>query len=322
MSYNDFQFNWRNEELAPLDQATHMEARRMSAVDNYDAPEIQHFPTDEIELHQFNTSDNTWTNYPEMIEANKRKIYELKQELAQLQQEVGNADDLDRALAANRARIGDMGNSQAHQNRVETRKAIKANKAREQEFNREELESKLNSIRLQKSWSSGATFAELERQEKEILRKLGQVGGLDAAEDVMTLDKVKAFATGLLGKGKNWTEGQKTQITDMAAKIPGYDNDPSIAEYVKSVTDDKSVEDIKKGAARKKTKEQQADAIAKPYTTLNNSEMPKDKASSDYSEWALKRGRAVDNALRECDSLAPGRWVKEDKEGLVLKRAK
>lgn len=55
------------------------------------------------------------------IAQNEAEISKLKTELSQLTAQYGDADAVDRMLAANRARIGDMGNSLAHQQAINNR---------------------------------------------------------------------------------------------------------------------------------------------------------------------------------------------------------
>ena len=55
------------------------------------------------------------------IAQNEAEISKLKTELSQLTAQYGDADAMDRMLAANRARIGDMGNSLAHQQAINNR---------------------------------------------------------------------------------------------------------------------------------------------------------------------------------------------------------
>lgn len=56
------------------------------------------------------------------IEENNAKIASLRQQLVDIKKEMaGRADKFDRALAANRARVGDLANAQTHLGRIETR---------------------------------------------------------------------------------------------------------------------------------------------------------------------------------------------------------
>jgi len=55
------------------------------------------------------------------IAQNEAEIAQLKQELSEITTKYGDADAMDRLLAANRARIGDMGNSLAHQQAINNR---------------------------------------------------------------------------------------------------------------------------------------------------------------------------------------------------------
>ena len=67
---------------------------------------------------------------------NAKRIAAIKQEIAQLEKGALTDDQLDMALAANRAEIGDLGNSLLHQNRIATRKAT----AEARDWNAEQAE--------------------------------------------------------------------------------------------------------------------------------------------------------------------------------------
>lgn len=55
------------------------------------------------------------------LSRNEAEIAQLKQELSKLNAEIGDQDAVDRALAANRARVGDLGTSRAHQQDIQNR---------------------------------------------------------------------------------------------------------------------------------------------------------------------------------------------------------
>lgn len=55
------------------------------------------------------------------LSKNEAEIASLKEELNKLNIEVGDQDAIDRKLAANRAKIGDIGNSRAHQQDIQNR---------------------------------------------------------------------------------------------------------------------------------------------------------------------------------------------------------
>lgn len=73
------------------------------------------------------------------IAQNEAEISKLKTELSQLTAQYGDADAMDRMLAANRARIGDMGNSLAHQQAINNRFQFQWSK-------RDEKKNKANAV--------------------------------------------------------------------------------------------------------------------------------------------------------------------------------
>lgn len=55
------------------------------------------------------------------LQQNQAEIAKLQQELKEINGKYGDQDNMDRILAANRARVGDMGNSRAHQQDIQNR---------------------------------------------------------------------------------------------------------------------------------------------------------------------------------------------------------
>lgn len=86
----------------------------------------------------------------EELSRNEARIAEITAEISQLEAGIMNDDQLDRALAVNRADIGDMAGSQYHQGRISTRayqKATLANtKAQQKEKEIEDLKAQIEQI--------------------------------------------------------------------------------------------------------------------------------------------------------------------------------
>lgn len=81
---------------------------------------------------------------------NEAEIASLKEELAKLNAEVGDQDAIDRKLAANRAKIGDIANSRAHQQDIQNRlqwrwqnKQLAGTKAKESETEIKNVKEKI-----------------------------------------------------------------------------------------------------------------------------------------------------------------------------------
>lgn len=81
---------------------------------------------------------------------NEAEIASLKEELSKLNAEVGDQDAIDRKLAANRAKIGDIANSRAHQQDIQNRlqwrwqnKQLAGTKAKESETEIKNVKEKI-----------------------------------------------------------------------------------------------------------------------------------------------------------------------------------
>lgn len=77
------------------------------------------------EAQQKAAGQNTYANRVELekeLADNENEIRKLQGELGSMQNRWKDLDSMDRALAANRARIGDFGNARAHQNDIITRR--------------------------------------------------------------------------------------------------------------------------------------------------------------------------------------------------------
>lgn len=81
---------------------------------------------------------------------NEAEIASLKEELSKLNVEVGDQDAIDRKLAANRAKIGDIANSRAHQQDIQNRlqwrwqnKQLAGTKAKQSETEIKNLKAKI-----------------------------------------------------------------------------------------------------------------------------------------------------------------------------------
>ena len=71
---------------------------------------------------------NDLASIDQQIAANNARIMQLKQELASLSNGGKFADDMDRQLAMNRARAGDLANAQTHLGRIESRRTAEENR--------------------------------------------------------------------------------------------------------------------------------------------------------------------------------------------------
>ena len=106
------------------------------------------------------------------LNRNDAEIAQLKKELVSLTTELGDQDNVDRTLAANRARIGDMGNSRAHQADIQNRFQWRwqNNEAKESDYKKQlkneakESFKKLDELRLALTMSDNSQRPELERQ--------------------------------------------------------------------------------------------------------------------------------------------------------------
>lgn len=141
--------------------------RGQAAVDAYNAAkaEYENFPSRDIEMaragyeadQQRLAAEAAWNAQQEAANAhgqatnagvlaiqkeiadNEAEISKLKTELSELTAKYGDMDAMDRMLAANRARIGDMGNSLAHQQAINNRFQFQWSK-------RDEKKNKANAV--------------------------------------------------------------------------------------------------------------------------------------------------------------------------------
>ena len=80
------------------------------------------------EAQQKAAGQNTYANRVELekeLAANESEIRKLQGELGSMQDRWKDLDSMDRELAANRARIGDLANARAHQNDIISRRTAR-----------------------------------------------------------------------------------------------------------------------------------------------------------------------------------------------------
>ena len=113
----------------------------------------------------------------EELSRNEARIAEITAEIAKLESGIMNDDQLDRALAVNRADIGDMAGSQYHQGRISTRayqKATLANtKAQQKEKEIEDIRGQIEQIDIDMPYnrdrqSRDAMLAKRKRLQKRL----------------------------------------------------------------------------------------------------------------------------------------------------------
>lgn len=126
---------------------------------------------------------------------NEKRIVAIRQEIAQLEKGALTEDQLDMALAANRADIGDIGNSILHQNKIANRKSAaetrawnteqaalnrKSTKDYTDSQKREDLEYRRNQLKVALTYAKDAkTQDELNNQIAEVDAKLAKLGGVE-----------------------------------------------------------------------------------------------------------------------------------------------
>ena len=109
---DDFQFNFRGFDRSPMPAP-------QQVANGFQLNEATQQPGPGFMANMPQQVSDLETEYRQ----NEARIAAIRQEIAQLEKGALTDDQLDMALAANRAEIGDLGNSLLHQNRIATRKA-------------------------------------------------------------------------------------------------------------------------------------------------------------------------------------------------------
>ena len=119
-------------------------------------------------------------------ERNNARIAEIEQELKSIATSDRKAiDDLDLALAQNRADIGDLGNAQMHLNRIDQRRAVELGKAGNTNADRVAAEDEIDRLYMMRAEGSPGQQAyydrAIARKEAEYARKYGKPYGGELA---------------------------------------------------------------------------------------------------------------------------------------------
>lgn len=163
-----------------------------------------------------------YTGLQEELSRNEARIAEITAEISQLEAGIMNDDQLDRALAVNRADIGDMAGSQYHQGRISTRayqKATLANtKAQQKEKEIEDLKAQIEQIDIDMPYnrdrqSREAMVAKRNRLQKRLAVLSGE--DIDFNFKGYTPETPKA-ATGVPAQYEKYVEEDGMMLPDSA----------------------------------------------------------------------------------------------------------
>ena len=254
---------------------------------------------------------------------NEAEIASLQAELQTLTAEVGDQDALDRALAANRARIGDMANSRAHQEDIKwrwqnkTTKDEDKNKALQKEA--KDLAAQIEDAEIAMAMGGNAERpkwqAKIDRLKKELAENpygakysSGTVKTSEAPSGYRSIDDIKNLINTyrIANKDNKTKKGGLTdaQKLDLSAKIHALPEDVfntvEAHEVLKEIEDEKSIETLAAGAS----------AQAK-----------KDKATLDNFAQG-KTYNDIDWLVRNKKELPKGVSISQDNDGYVVKVGK
>ena len=226
---------------------------------------------------------------------NMVKISQLKVELAKLQSSLGDEDAFSRALAANRAKIGDLANSRAHQQDIANRfqwrwqadqaeKSRKADRELQNNKDKERLIGEIEDIDIvlaspqTDSQTRDAWEAKKKRKMRELKALGGEYGGVQTAPNgadgrkVMTVEGWKEKLSDLRKdayKEMYLKQADIDMLRNEVEKWPDSEQKTAAKEELRKI---KSEEKQKAGEA--KYRKRRADAIAKAKAQYGGNKLP------------------------------------------------
>ena len=205
---------------------------------------------------------------------NMVKISQLKAELAQLQASLGDEDAFSRELAANRAKIGDIAASRAHQQDIANRfqwkwQAEQNEKSRNADKDlqkRKEIQTLVGNIEdldvmlAAPQMDSGTRDALLVKR-KRMINELKALGKEYSATEVVstasnksasakTISQLNEDYSNMLSNGYKKKYPSKADMDKFKAEIDKLQDSPEKTELVNKFNDLKSAEDVKAGEAK------------------------------------------------------------------------
>lgn len=245
------------------------------------------------EAQQKAAGQNTYSNRVELekeLANNENEIRKLQGELGSIQNRWKDLDSMDRALAANRARIGDLANARAHQNDI---------------INRRSERNRAAETRMQWRWQEKQNRLTREADQKkqaqaDIRRITGEIEDLDmmmpyyenaqareaadvkrarlvkelaaygvnydgirvptAQEGPQTADEWEIFRIQNTDKNGNWLSEDARDKYASRPQVTG-----SAAQAAKAGLNTKTAEEIKAAKEKREAEKREADSIAARY---------------------------------------------------------
>ena len=245
------------------------------------------------EAQQKAAGQNTYANRVELekeLADNENEIRKLQGELGSMQNRWKDLDSMDRELAANRARIGDLANARAHQNDI---------------INRRNDRNRAAETRMQWRWQAyqnriGREADQKKQAQADIRRITGEIEDLDmmmpyyenaqarqaadvkrarlvkelasygvnydgtrvppAKEGPQTADEWEIFRIQNTDKNGNWLSEDARDRYASRPQVTG-----SAAQSAKDGLNTKTIKEIEAGKAKREAEKREADAVANRY---------------------------------------------------------
>ena len=230
---------------------------------------------------------------------NMVKISQLKAELAKLQTTLGDEDSFSRELAANRARIGDLANSRAHQQDITNRfqwrwQAEQNEKSREDDKElqrRKEIQTLIGNIEDLDVMLAGPQIDSKTRdalmvKRNRLVRELKAHGkdyigvptgaSAQSIKGAKTISQLNEEYSNMLARGLQKKYPFKADMTRFKAEIDKLQDSPEKTELVNKYNALKSAEDYKAGVDKANKAMKKAVEQAKAAYNENNQYLPKD----------------------------------------------
>lgn len=311
-SYNAGQAEYGSQ--AGARNAYEAEQRRLAAQKAWDAQQKAADP-------------NTYSNRVELekeLAANESEIRKLQAELGSMRDRWNDLDSMDRALAANRARIGDFGNARAHQNdiinrsndrkraaetRMQWRWQAEQNRLGREADQKKQAKADIRRITgeiedldmmmpyYEDAKSRQAAEAKRARLVKELVSYGVTYGGTQvppSQEGPQTADEWEIFRIQNTDKNGNWLS---EDARDKYASRPQVT--ASAAQDAKSGLNTKTADEVKAAKAKREAEKREADSIAARYFGKIDIRFKQrwNAASPDAEIKKLKKFYSLENGL-------------------------
>lgn len=224
--------------------------------------------------------DNSVQALQDEYNRNNARIAEIEQELRAIAVSDRKAvDELDLALAQNRADIGDLGNAQMHLNRIDQRRAVELGKSSNTNADRVAAEDEIDRLYMMRAEGSPGQQAyydrAIARKEAEYARKYGKPYGGELAiptgpQSAGTVSNFQGYDDVLQqelkanGNNGRLSKAQIAKLNGILDQLPAGDERNARKKALDAVvSNEKHADDV----AKQKKKEKEAIAEVKPDNT-------------------------------------------------------